>query len=156
MCVYSRTLPWSSVLRMWDMFLCEGVFSRIVCVHRVLVEKLSQTCCSWHCRILLNSSVFDVVAYRKHAINLLFNSPSYLQCVILWNIFFVSVKECVKLANIWWISMYDITRKRICTLWKEEEEEIWQSFSDVLCIDLLCSNIIVAVTAEASAVFIGD
>jgi len=52
--------------------------------------------------------------------------------------------------------MYDITRKRICTLWKEEEEEIWQNFSDVLCIDLLCSNIIVAVTAEASAVFIGD
>jgi hypothetical protein len=25
MCVFSRTLPWSSVLRMWDMFLCEGV-----------------------------------------------------------------------------------------------------------------------------------
>jgi len=24
MCIYSRTLPWSSVLRMWDMFLCEG------------------------------------------------------------------------------------------------------------------------------------
>ncbi|WAR03786.1 TB10B-like protein [Mya arenaria] len=25
MCVYSRTLPWASVLRVWDMFLCEGV-----------------------------------------------------------------------------------------------------------------------------------
>jgi len=25
MCIYSRTLPWSSVLRMWDIFLCEGV-----------------------------------------------------------------------------------------------------------------------------------
>lgn len=25
MCVYARTLPWSSVLRIWDMFLCEGV-----------------------------------------------------------------------------------------------------------------------------------
>lgn len=25
MCVYSRTLPWPSVLRVWDMFLCEGV-----------------------------------------------------------------------------------------------------------------------------------
>lgn len=24
MCVYSRTLPWSCVLRVWDMFLCEG------------------------------------------------------------------------------------------------------------------------------------
>uniref|UniRef100_UPI00358FD4B4 TBC1 domain family member 10A-like n=1 Tax=Myxine glutinosa TaxID=7769 RepID=UPI00358FD4B4 len=25
MCVFSRTLPWACVLRMWDMFLCEGV-----------------------------------------------------------------------------------------------------------------------------------
>ncbi|KAL4223482.1 hypothetical protein ACF0H5_016953 [Mactra antiquata] len=25
MCAYSRTLPWSCVLRVWDMFLCEGV-----------------------------------------------------------------------------------------------------------------------------------
>ncbi|XP_029300416.1 TBC1 domain family member 10A-like isoform X2 [Cottoperca gobio] len=25
MCAFSRTLPWSSVLRVWDMFLCEGV-----------------------------------------------------------------------------------------------------------------------------------
>lgn len=25
MCVFSRTLPWSTVLRVWDMFFCEGV-----------------------------------------------------------------------------------------------------------------------------------
>ena len=25
LCVYSRTLPWPSVLRVWDMFMCEGV-----------------------------------------------------------------------------------------------------------------------------------
>lgn len=25
MCVFTRTLPWSSVLRVWDMFFCEGV-----------------------------------------------------------------------------------------------------------------------------------
>ena len=25
MCVYCRTLPWNIVLRVWDMFLCEGV-----------------------------------------------------------------------------------------------------------------------------------
>ncbi|MBN3292887.1 TB10B protein, partial [Polypterus senegalus] len=25
MCVFSRTLPWASVLRIWDMFFCEGV-----------------------------------------------------------------------------------------------------------------------------------
>lgn len=24
MCVFSRTLPWSCVLRVWDMFFCEG------------------------------------------------------------------------------------------------------------------------------------
>lgn len=24
MCIYSRSLPWASVLRVWDMFLCEG------------------------------------------------------------------------------------------------------------------------------------
>lgn len=24
MCIFSRTLPWGSVLRVWDMFLCEG------------------------------------------------------------------------------------------------------------------------------------
>ena len=25
LCVFSRTLPWSSVLRIWDMFMCEGI-----------------------------------------------------------------------------------------------------------------------------------
>lgn len=24
MCAFSRTLPWSSILRVWDMFFCEG------------------------------------------------------------------------------------------------------------------------------------
>ena len=24
MCAFSRTLPWASVLRVWDMFFCEG------------------------------------------------------------------------------------------------------------------------------------
>lgn len=24
MCAFARTLPWSSVLRVWDMFFCEG------------------------------------------------------------------------------------------------------------------------------------
>eukprot|EP00043_Microstomoeca_roanoka_P020238 m.242462 g.242462 ORF g.242462 m.242462 type:complete len:331 (-) comp17135_c12_seq4:393-1385(-) len=28
MCAYSKTLPWDAVLRIWDMFLCEG---RVVC-----------------------------------------------------------------------------------------------------------------------------
>ena len=25
LCVYVRTLPWETTLRVWDMFLCEGV-----------------------------------------------------------------------------------------------------------------------------------
>jgi len=25
MCVFTRTLPWGCVLRVWDMFLCEGL-----------------------------------------------------------------------------------------------------------------------------------
>lgn len=24
MCIFARTLPWASVLRVWDMFFCEG------------------------------------------------------------------------------------------------------------------------------------
>ena len=24
LCAYTRTLPWDTVLRIWDMFLCEG------------------------------------------------------------------------------------------------------------------------------------
>lgn len=26
MCIFARTLPWASVLRVWDMFFCEGTF----------------------------------------------------------------------------------------------------------------------------------
>ena len=29
LCIFSRTLPWPSVLRIWDMFLCEGV--KVLC-----------------------------------------------------------------------------------------------------------------------------
>ncbi len=25
LCAFARTLPWPSVLRVWDMFMCEGV-----------------------------------------------------------------------------------------------------------------------------------
>lgn len=28
MCIFSRTLPWSCVLRVWDMFFCEGKSAR--------------------------------------------------------------------------------------------------------------------------------
>lgn len=35
MCAFSRTLPWGSVLRVWDMFLCEGgrTYSQILITH---------------------------------------------------------------------------------------------------------------------------
>lgn len=29
MCIFARTLPWASVLRVWDMFFCEGTFVAI-------------------------------------------------------------------------------------------------------------------------------
>lgn len=29
MCIFSRTLPWSCVLRVWDMFFCEGKAARL-------------------------------------------------------------------------------------------------------------------------------
>lgn len=30
MCIFSRTLPWSCVLRVWDMFFCEGQLYALV------------------------------------------------------------------------------------------------------------------------------
>lgn len=30
MCAFSRTLPWASVLRVWDMFLCEGEMQNVI------------------------------------------------------------------------------------------------------------------------------
>lgn len=30
MCIFSRTLPWACVLRVWDMFFCEGMIHRTV------------------------------------------------------------------------------------------------------------------------------
>ncbi len=28
MCLFARTLPWAAVLRVWDMFFCEGELSK--------------------------------------------------------------------------------------------------------------------------------
>ena len=30
MCIFARTLPWTSVLRVWDMFLCEGITYSVI------------------------------------------------------------------------------------------------------------------------------
>ena len=38
MCAFSRTLPWASVLRVWDMFLCEGEILHW-CIYCITNEK---------------------------------------------------------------------------------------------------------------------
>ncbi|CAG2108442.1 unnamed protein product [Medioppia subpectinata] len=52
MCVFARTLPWTSVLRVWDMFLCEGikiVFKcAIVLVSVTLKSDTKKTCPSMY------------------------------------------------------------------------------------------------------------
>ncbi|XP_053534371.1 TBC1 domain family member 10A isoform X3 [Ictalurus punctatus] len=42
MCAFSRTLPWASVLRVWDMFLCDGV-KMIFCVGLVVLTSMLGT-----------------------------------------------------------------------------------------------------------------
>jgi len=48
LCVYSRTLPWPSVLRVWDMFMCEGVkviFKvGLVLLKHTLTPKVMKSC----------------------------------------------------------------------------------------------------------------
>ncbi|KAM4649169.1 TBC1 domain family member 10A isoform 5-T6 [Amazona ochrocephala] len=48
MCAFSRTLPWSSVLRVWDMFFCEGRSSSPTILLLVPGEHMDSTwACSW-------------------------------------------------------------------------------------------------------------
>ena len=42
MCVFTRTLPWASVLRVWDMFFCEGASPVMVIGH---AQHLSNVSC---------------------------------------------------------------------------------------------------------------
>lgn len=52
MCIFARTLPWTSVLRVWDMFLCEGikiVFKiAIILVSETLKHENKKTCPSMY------------------------------------------------------------------------------------------------------------
>lgn len=41
MCAFSRTLPWASVLRVWDMFLCDGQIPLHILPHRQVCHHLS-------------------------------------------------------------------------------------------------------------------
>lgn len=40
MCIFSRTLPWSCVLRVWDMFFCEGKAARLQVPQQLLLLML--------------------------------------------------------------------------------------------------------------------
>lgn len=41
MCAFSRTLPWASVLRVWDMFLCDGQIHLHILPHKQVCHHLS-------------------------------------------------------------------------------------------------------------------
>ena len=43
MCAFSRTLPWASVLRVWDMFLCDGE-TRVVFRPRSEERRVGKEC----------------------------------------------------------------------------------------------------------------
>ena len=52
LCIFSRTLPWPSVLRIWDMFLCEGVKVlfrvALVLIKESLPRKVRKKCPSMY------------------------------------------------------------------------------------------------------------
>jgi hypothetical protein len=57
MCAFARTLPWSSVLRVWDMFFCDGAGlgwgggarepQRPACTHRPSPTQESRSSSGW-------------------------------------------------------------------------------------------------------------
>ena len=61
LCIFSRTLPWPSVLRVWDMFLCEGVKVREMslrpCHHSLIIVGSLQS----------SSGVAEVFITKKSA-----------------------------------------------------------------------------------------
>ncbi len=44
MCLFSRTLPWATVLRVWDMFFCEGA---LFCAHSHVSSLRDHQFCVW-------------------------------------------------------------------------------------------------------------
>lgn len=47
MCAFSRTLPWASVLRVWDMFLCDGAYLQWCQAHPRYTEICSSASSSF-------------------------------------------------------------------------------------------------------------
>lgn len=64
MCAFSRTLPWASVLRVWDMFLCDGQTQTHTCPSflSVLILSLILSLCRSENDILCGFGGVDVHA----------------------------------------------------------------------------------------------
>lgn len=104
MCAFSRTLPWSSVLRVWDMFFCEGV----KIIFRVALTLLK---CSLGTSEKLKSCQGQYETMEKlRAID-----PKYMQEGFL-------IPEIVELQT----SEQDVEREHLIQLkkWKEEYGEL--------------------------------
>lgn len=61
MCIFARTLPWTSVLRVWDMFLCEGV----KIMFRVALVLLKFTLGSSH-QLADSPGLYETMEKLKH------------------------------------------------------------------------------------------
>ncbi|RXN06360.1 TBC1 domain family member 10A-like protein [Labeo rohita] len=104
MCAFSRTLPWASVLRVWDMFFCEGV-KIIFRVGLVLLKCM-----------LGSQEKLKVCQGQYETMELLRSiEPRYMQEAFL-------VQEIIELA----ISERDIEKEHLSQLrrWKETRGEL--------------------------------
>ncbi|KAM4809016.1 TBC1 domain family member 10A [Rhinophrynus dorsalis] len=104
MCAFSRTLPWSSVLRVWDMFFCEGV----KIIFRVALVLLKYSLGSSE-KLKSCQGQYETMEKLK-AID-----PKYMQENFL-------IPEVVELA----ITERDVEREHLIQLkkWKEEYGEL--------------------------------
>ncbi|KAK5852139.1 hypothetical protein PBY51_023635 [Eleginops maclovinus] len=104
MCAFSRTLPWASVLRVWDMFLCEGV----KILFRVGLVLLKCTLGSQE-KLKASQGLYETMELLR-AIR-----PQYLQESFL-------VQETIELA----VSEKDIEKEHLAQLrrWKESHGDL--------------------------------
>ena len=112
LCAYTRTLPWETVLRIWDMFLCEGLLTTLR--KKMYKSDLHKT--SW----LFNFSIFCI------------NVPkSILNCIL--HLLYVQDLYSNLLKNIWrlnsiyhpqemfrvnfWLNTHFWTKKGVMSRW---------------------------------------
>ena len=98
LCAYSRTLPWSSVLRIWDMFMCEGVNILykvgLVLLKCTLTKKVRKEC----------TSLFETLAILKELPNNVTNEDFLVKNVIKINIGDKDIKDERKMQLDLWSS----------------------------------------------------